>query len=93
MKSEEFKDFSGQVWLSAIASGNVNHDGFASHIITIGHESFTEREQWTDYANTTKAWSNYLNTVKDVVEVISNERVEHLRVYDHAMSIEDFEQN
>ena len=93
LTSPEFKDFTGQVWLSAIDAGNVNHDGFASHIITIGHESFTEMEQWTDYANTTEAWSTYLRTISDVVDRVSTERVEHLRVYDHDMSIEDFQQN
>ncbi len=93
MSSPEFKNFTGQVWLSAIDAGNVNHDGSASHIITIGHESFAEMEQWTDYADTTGALSTYLQTVSGVVERVSTEHIEFLRVYDHDMSIEDLEQN
>ena len=93
MTSADFKDFTGQVWLSSIDAGNVNYDGFASHIITIGHESFAEMEQWSDYSNTTAAWSTYLQTISQVVERVSTERVEFLRVYDHNMTLEELDQN
>ncbi len=84
---EAVKDsFPGQFGLSARMAGG----GMQTHLYTVGFESLAEMEQWEDSASRDTGVSPFDKEMDKLVEWHEVEIVRNIRVYDSAMTLQDF---
>ena len=84
---EAVKDsFPGQFGLSARMAGG----GMQTHLFTVGYESLAEMEQWEDSASRDTGVSPFDKKMDKLVEWHEVEIVRNIRVYDSALTLQDF---
>jgi hypothetical protein len=84
---EAIKDtFPGQFGLSERMAGG----GMQTHLYTVGYESLAEMEQWEDSAPRDAGVSPFDKEMDKLVEWHEREIVRNIRVYDSAMTLQDF---
>ncbi len=84
---EAIKDtFPGQFGLSERMAGG----GMQTHLYTVGYESLAEMEQWEDSAPRDAGVSPFDKKMDKLVEWHEREIVRNIRVYDSAMTLQDF---
>ena len=84
---EAVKDtFPGQFGLSERTAGG----GMQTHLYTVGYESLAEMEQWEDSASRDAGVSPFDKEMDKLVEWHEREIVRNIRVYDSAMTLQDF---
>lgn len=84
---EAVKDsFPGQFGLSARMAGG----GMQTHLFTVGYESLAEMEQWEDSGSRDTGVSPFDKKMDKLVEWHEVEIVRNIRVYDSALTLQDF---
>ena len=78
--------FPGQFGLSERMAGG----GMQTHLYTVGYESLAEMEQWEDSAPRDAGVSPFDREMDKLVEWYEREIVRNIRVYDSAMTLQDF---
>ena len=78
--------FPGQFGLSERMAGG----GMQTHLYTVGYESLAEMEQWEDSAPRDAGVSPFDKEMDKLVEWHEREIVRNIRVYDSAMTLQDF---
>ena len=85
--NEAIKDsFPGQFGLSERMAGG----GMQTHLYTVGYESLAEMEQWEDSTSRDTGLSPFDKEMDKLVEWHEREIVRNIRVYDSAMTLQDF---
>ena len=78
--------FPGQFGLSERMAGG----GMQTHLYTVGYESLTEMEQWEDSAPRDAGVSPFDKEMDKLLEWHEREIVRNIRVYDSALTLQDF---
>ena len=78
--------FPGQFGLSERMAGG----GMQTHLYTVGYESLAEMEQWEDSEPRDAGVSPFDKEMDKLVEWHEREIVRNIRVYDSAMTLQDF---
>ena len=78
--------FPGQFGLSAVAFGQED----ATHLLTVGYSSIEEMESWEDQLATNKAINSFWKKMDNLAEWKGNDLLVNARVYDSALTIEEF---
>ena len=78
--------FPGQFGLSAVAFGQED----VTHLLTVGYSSIEEMESWEDQIGSNKAIIEFQKTMDKIAEWKGNDLLINTRVYDSAMTIQEF---
>ncbi len=78
--------FPGQFGLSAVAFGQED----VTHLLTVGYSSIEEMESWKDQLATNKAINSFWKKMDNLAEWKGNDLLINARVYDSALTIEEF---
>ena len=78
--------FPGQFGLSAVAFGQED----TTHLLTVGYSSIEEMESWEDQLATNKAINSFWKKMDNLAEWKGNDLLINARVYDSALTIEEF---
>ena len=78
--------FPGQFGLSERMAGG----GMQTHLFTVGYESLAEMEQWEDSAPRDQGVSPFDKEMDKMAEWYEREIVRNVRVYDSALTLQDF---
>ena len=79
-------DFPGQFGLSAVAFGQED----VTHLLTVGYSSIEEMESWEDQLGSNKAINNFWKTFDNLGEWKGNDLLINARIYDSALTIQEF---
>ena len=79
-------EFPGQFGLSAVAFGQED----VTHLLTVGYASIEEMESWEDQLSDNPAVNRFWRTFEKLGEWKGNDLLVNARVYDSAMTIEDY---
>ena len=79
-------EFPGQFGLSAVAFGQED----VTHLLTVGYASIEEMESWEDQLSDNPAINRFWRTFEKLGEWKGNDLLVNARVYDSAMTIEDY---
>ena len=79
-------EFPGQFGLSAVAFGQED----VTHLLTVGYASIEEMESWEDQLSDNPAINRFWKTFEKLGEWKGNDLLVNARVYDSAMTIEDY---
>ena len=79
-------EFPGQFGLSAVAFGQED----VTHLLTVGYASIEEMESWEDQLSENPAINRFWKTFEKLGEWKGNDLLVNARVYDSAMTIEDY---
>jgi|TARA_B100000767_G_scaffold272276_1_gene299601 hypothetical protein len=79
-------DFPGQFGLSAVAFGQED----VTHLLTVGYSSVEEMESWEDQLGSNKSINDFQKTMDKLVEWKGNDLLINARVYDSALTIQEF---
>ena len=78
--------FPGQFGLSAVAFGQED----VTHLLTVGYASIEEMESWEDQLASNKAINTFWKTFDKIGEWKGNDLLVNARVYDSALTIQEF---
>ncbi len=85
--NEDIQDsFPGQFGLSERTAGG----GMQTHLFTVGYESLAEMEAWEDSASRDQGVSPFDKKMDKLAEWHEREIVRNIRVYDSALTLQDF---